>query len=722
MASASLIRRVFKPLPLLVTASLVVISIGFLVVNSLQSDLSGRAQYWIIIANIVGVIVLLALVVANLVLLYRQYRKQILGSRLSLRLVGMFILLNFIPLLLVYFFAIQFLNKGVDSWFDVRVEQAINDALLLGQSSIETIKQDMVKELEEQSKDITEVYSSAELTRSLEEIRLRSGYSEISLLTENGTIIASSFADANTLIPDTPDEIAMNRIKLGQSYASVEPISENVQQLRVITPVFSSNIGLPIRALQAIRSLPLRYANLARNIESAKSQYDQLVFSREPLRLSLILTLSLISLATLLLSSLAAFYVSRRIAAPLSTLASGTREVAAGNYTMQLPVQSNDELGILVSSFNDMTRQLNYAQAIAVNSQAETEAQREYLEAVLSNLSSGVISIDSEQTLATTNTSAEKILNFGLSAHIGETLTELITRNENLAPFFEAIQMASEKNMASWQDERTILGSKGRQILIIRGSSLPHHDDDTVVVFDDVTNLIQAQKDAAWGEVARRLAHEIKNPLTPIQLSAERILHKFSSQVDEQALPILEKSTRTIVQQVEAMKEMVNAFSSYAQSVRSEKAEVNLNQLLSDIVELHRHSAQHCRFEQQLDGSIPLVISNGNALRQIFTNLIINALQAMEGVDQPALFVSTQRTSNLAGEYLDIAVADNGPGVPAELQDTLFEPYVSTKSKGSGLGLAIVKRIVEELGGSVWAEDAIPHGAKFIVRLPVPND
>jgi len=721
MAIKPIIKRLIKPIPLLISASVLVITLCFLIANSLQSDTSGEFQYWVIIATIAGIALLIGLILINLVILYRQYRKQILGSRLSLRLVGMFILLNFLPLLLVYYFAVQFLNKGVDTWFDVKVEQAVNDALLLGQTSLETIKQDMVSEMQEHSKNIAETLSSPALISALNDIRSRSGYSEMSVLTKNGRIIANSSIDGNNLVPDLPEERALSQVSLGQSYSSVEPISDNAQQLRVITPIYSSNIGFSTRVLQAIKPLPLRYANLARNVESAKSQYDQMVFSRGPLRLSLILTLSLISLATLLLSCLTAFYVSRRIVAPLGMLASGTKEVAAGNYDMKLPVQGNDEMGILVSSFNDMTRQIYHAQSIANQSQAETEGQKEYLQAVLSNLSSGVISIDENQILMTINSTAEKILNFPLGQRIGKTLDDLAAENEHLAPLFEAIKIANAKHLSDWQDERTVLGPKGRQVLIIRGSMLPHHRNSCVVVFDDVTNLIQAQKDAAWGEVARRLAHEIKNPLTPIQLSAERIMHKFANQVDNKDKPILEKSTRTIVQQVAAMKDMVDAFSSYAQSVRSEKTTVKLNELVSDVVELHQHNTNNCMLTLELDDTIPIITSNNNALRQVFTNLIINALHATENSKDAQVKVRTQNAVNLSGDYIDIEIIDNGTGIPKELQNSLFEPYVSSKSKGTGLGLAIVKRIVEELGGSVWAENRQTQGSKFIVRLPIEN-
>lgn len=721
MAVKLIINRLVRPIPLLIGATVLVVTLCFLIANSLHSDTSGEFQYWVIIATIIGIALLLGLILINLVILYRQYRKQIIGSRLSLRLVSMFILLNFLPLLLVYYFAVQFLNKGVDTWFDVKVEQAVNDALLLGQTSLETIKQDMVSEMQEHSKAIAETLSSPALISALSDIRSREGYSEISILTKNGRIIASSSIDGNNLVPNLPEEWALSQVALGQSYSSVEPINDNVQQLRVITPIFSNNIGFSTRILQAIKPLPLRYANLARNVESAKSQYDQMVFSRGPLRMSLILTLSLISLATLLLSCLAAFYVSRRIIAPLGMLASGTKEVAAGNYDMKLPVQSNDEMGILVRSFNDMTQQIYHAQSIANQSQAETEEQKEYLQAVLSNLSSGVISIDENQLLTTTNAAAEKILNFPLSQHIGHTLDDLANDNEHLAPLLEAIKIANIKHLNDWQDERTVLGPKGRQVLIIRGTMLPYHEGASVIVFDDVTNLIQAQKDAAWGEVARRLAHEIKNPLTPIQLSAERIMHKFANQVDSSDRPILEKFAHTIVQQVAAMKDMVDAFSNYAQPVNSEKTPVKLNELLSDVVELHQHNAGGCKLSLDLDNTIPNIASNSNALRQVLTNLIINALHATENSNNAQVTVSTKNAINLSGHYIDIEITDNGTGIPKELQSSLFEPYVSNKTKGSGLGLAIVKRIVEELGGSVWAENIQPNGSKFIVRLPIEN-
>ena len=719
MKLSQFLKAVAKPQTLLVIATILVISLSFLIANSFQNDLSGQEHYWIIVATVVGISVLLLLVFINFAVLFRQYRRGEIGSKLSLRLISVFLLLNLLPLLMVYFFAVQFLNKGIDSWFDVRVEQAIDDAVLLGETSLEAIKQDMIKEMSQHTESIGNIFSAVDLSRRLNEIAERFDYSQVTLLSNNGQILASSFNTDNTLLRNAPNFEALAQIRNGNTFAEIESISDISQQLKVITPVYNSNIGVPPRALQAVKPLPLRYAKLAQTVESAKTQYNQMQFAREPLRLSLILTLTLISLASLLLSNLVSFFISRRIAQPLSVLASGTKEVAAGNLDMKLPVPSNDEIGILVSSFNDMTQQLNHARQIASLSQSETEAQREYLEALLANLSSGVISFNEALELESFNTRASKILNVDLSDDINEKIVNLRFKYENLTPFFEAIYHASSMAMSDWKDERTILGSKGKQFLIIQGKQLPHQQKSTVIVFDDVTNLIHAQKEAAWGEVARRLAHEIKNPLTPIQLSAERIKNKFFKQLDKSDQAVLEKTTHTIVQQVKSLKNMVSAFSDYAQAINIEQKPVNINLLLEEIVELHQYSLNNCKIILNLDKNLPEIHSDSDALRQVFNNLILNATQAMSKQDLAELTIQSKKMHDQTGNYLQINIIDNGPGIKQELRDTLFEPYVSSKQKGSGLGLAIVKRITENLGGIIWAQENQPKGTQFIIKFPI---
>ena len=382
-----------------------------------------------------------------------------------------------------------------------------------------------------------------------------------------------------------------------------------------------------------------------------------------------------------------------------------------------------------------MSQKINEAQQTALMSQQETEQQKGYLEAVLTNLSSGVFSFDENKKLQICNSAATDILGLNLPETFGKTALELAQENQQTKQFFKIIDAGIQSGEPNWQDEITLLGEHGRQMLIVRGTLLhiavdasnevkdaqeeDYFLDNYVVVFDDVTGLIQAQRDAAWGEVARRLAHEIKNPLTPIQLSAERIKNKLHDQVDPDMQDTLERSTRTIVQQVESMKEMVNAFSSYAQPVRAKLAPLNINRLIKDVCELHHSTFVDIEFSMDLDEGLPEIKANASALRQVLNNLIINATHALEDTDQAKLNVLSHAATKVKGQYIDIVIEDNGSGIPEDIRESLFDPYVSSKSKGSGLGLAIVKRIVEEHSGSVWSKESDIGGTAMHVRLPI---
>jgi len=577
---------------------------------------------------------------------------SVLHSKLTSKLVVIFLFLTVVPFSLIYFFAIQFLNKGVDNWFDVRVEQTVKDSILLSKTALEGIKEEITEDVETYAKSLSQNLDPGELLKTLDEIRKLEGYVELSLYTDDGRILAFSSADSANMLPDTPQDTVFNELRLNQTYTLIEPISENTQQFRIVVPIRTKDFGRQFYGLQAIKTLPLRYATLASSVEKANSQYSQMEFARGPLKFSLIVTLSLISLASLLFSILTAVYLSRRLVSPISQLASGTQKIAEGNYGTELNVSTNDELGILTSSFNNMSRKINEAQQTALMSQQETEQQKGYLEAVLTNLSSGVFSFNQHQRLQICNSAAADILNLEIDTTYGKTALELAEQNSQAKQFFKVIDTGIQSGQPNWQDEITLLGEHGRQMIIVRGSLLhkttensDHYHDNYVVVFDDVTNLIQAQRDAAWGEVARRLAHEIKNPLTPIQLSAERIKHKLYDQVDSDMQETLDRSTRTIVQQVESMKEMVNAFSSYAQPVRAKLAPLNINRLIQDVCELHRSTFSEIDFNMYLDETLPEIKANTSALRQVLNNLIINAMHALEEIPNAKLHVLTQRIS-----------------------------------------------------------------------------
>jgi len=746
MVARKLITRVISPLPIISVSTILLFALSFLIVKSLSDDGTGELQFWITIVGGIGIFILAFFLITNCYRLFRQYRRNEIGSKLTSKLVLIFLFLTVIPFSLIYFFSIQFLNKGVDNWFDVRVEKTVQDSILLSKTALEGIKGEITKDVEDYAKNVFKTIDTSSLLRTLSEIRKLENYTELAIYGDDGRIIAFSREGSDDILPDTPSDAVFTELRFlteirspNQTYALIEPTTESTQQLRIVTPITAYDVrtGVVLHGLrlQAIKPLPLRYATLANSVEKANSQYSQMEFARGPLKYSLIVTLSLISLVSLLFSILTAIYLSRRLVSPVSQLASGTQRIAEGNYTTVLDVNTNDELGILTHSFNNMSQKINEAQQTILLSQQETEQQKGYLEAVLTNLSSGVFSFDENKKLQICNSAASDILGLTVSHGIGKTALELVDENPQAKQFFKIIHAGIQSGEPNWQDEITLLGEHGRQMLIVRGTLLhtavdvvnndPDDDneknwfvDNYVVVFDDVTGLIQAQRDAAWGEVARRLAHEIKNPLTPIQLSAERIKHKLHSQLNPDAQETLERSTRTIVQQVEAMKEMVNAFSSYAQPVRAKLAPLNLNQLVRDVSELHRSTFTNINLDLVLDENLPSIKANTSALRQVLNNLIINASHAMEENTQGILCISTQQ-ANVKGQYIDLIIEDNGEGIPEEIRDSLFDPYVSSKSKGSGLGLAIVKRIVEEHSGSVWAYESSLGGTAMQLRLPI---
>lgn len=726
MDKRRLLKSLTHPVPITLVGTALLFALCALIVRSFSDDSLGEVQFWVTSLGVSGIAILSLFLAINLFGLLRQFVRGEMGSRLAAKLVVIVLFLTLIPFSLLYYFSIQFLNKGVDGWFDVRIEQTVQDSLLLSQSALEGLKEEITADVQNYANNLRGAMPADGLLRTLGNIRDVEGYAELSLYSDNGRVIAFSRENAANILPSTPPEEAFDQLRLNQTYTELETLTNDIQQFRVVAPITLNEVGRQFYGLQAIKILPLRYATLANSVESANKQYKQMVFARGPLKFSLMVTLSLISLVSLLFSMLTAVYVSRRLVAPISNLAAGTQDIAEGNYGAELPITTKDELGILTGSFNNMSRKIQEAQHNALASQAETEQQKGHLEAVLTNLSSGVFSFNGEKELEMANSAAGDILGMDLSQTLGQSLNTLAKNEDHSGRFFEVVNNGISADRDHWQDEINLLGQHGRQMLIVRGNLLKRSSSSGnaktyLVVFDDVTNLIQAQRDAAWGEVARRLAHEIKNPLTPIQLSAERIKNKLSNEVKEEHLEMLDRSTRTIVHQVESMKEMVNAFSSYAQPVRAKLAPLNLNQLIRDVVELHASSFNSVDLKLDLDEKLPEIKANAAALRQVLNNLIINAFHAIEGrqTQSSKIKLTTSTAAQVAGQYIDLVIEDNGPGIPEEIRESLFDPYVSSKAKGSGLGLAIVKRIVEEHSGSVWARDSHLGGAAMHLRLPI---
>ena len=721
MAGYPLISRILGPGFTLALSSLLLLASVLLSLAAENDELFGDYYLALILLNVVGIILLAILTAFQIWRLIGQFRSQVLGSRLTLRFVSTFAVLALIPLAVVYYFAVQFLSRGVDSWFDVQIEQALDDALLLGRSSLASIKLDIVEQLRQDAQRIEDTSSTFEVIRLLDQLRESGNFDEMSLHTMSGKILASSSSNPVSLVPDVPDERVIRQVRQGQVYAELEPVGGGGLQLRAALQVHGRQVGDPARVLQVLFPLPLRYARLGERVESASAEYEKLQYLRQPLTFSFVLTLSLVTVMTLLIALWAAIYLAKRLVAPLRDLAEGTRAVAQGDYRKQLPVNSSDELGVLVDSFNRMTREISIAQNEVRNSQLAAENQHAYLETVLAHLSSGVMSFDTDARVHTHNTAAERILGTPLQLYVGILARDIGLSVPTTAPLLAAIQRGIDNDSPEWQDEISVTSALGRQTLVCSGTKLPGTESTSgwVVVFDDATELIKAQRDAAWGDVARRLAHEIKNPLTPIQLSAERIRRKYLDKVADQDREPLDRATRTIANQVESMKSMVDAFSEYAQPVVSRPVQIDINTLVRDITELHLSHSKKIEFDLFLGEQLPMVMCDPSGLRQVLNNLIINAADALTG--SPGLVqIHTRRVVNRKS-FLELEIRDNGPGFAENLLDRIFDPYVTTKTKGSGLGLAISRRIVEENGGLIRVGNLPGGGATAIIHIPTSD-
>ncbi len=690
----------------------------FLSQSAQDGDLFGDYYTALIILNAVGIAILALLTFIQVRRLFSAFRARTLGSRLTLRFIATFAVLTLVPLAMVYYFSVQFLSRSIDSWFDVRIEKALDDALLLGRSTLEATKLEVIRQARIAGRRIELTTSSVQLYSLLDRIRETRGFDEMSLHSSTGRILASSSNLSISLVPDAPGEQVLGKVRRDSLYAEFEPTDDGGLRLRVAVPVSGLSVSSPSRVLQILYPLPLRYSRLGESVESASSEYDRLKYLRGPLTLSFVLSLTLITLMTLLMALWASIYLAQRMLAPLRDLAEGTRAVSRGNYDTILPVDSADELGVLVDSFNRMTQEISRAQQNALESQRRAESEHAYLDTVLTHLSAGVLSFNGAQQLRTCNTAAARILGSDLGSSIGKPINQLAAVLPGASALFDAIQQGMEKRVPEWQREVSISGHEGRQILILSGTRVDSDELDTghVVVFEDATELLKAQRDAAWGEVARRLAHEIKNPLTPIQLSAERIRNKYLSTLDAEQREILDRSTRTIVQQVEAMKTMVNAFSEYARPAPLQRITTDLNQLITDTVELFRSGTTAVTLQVEPDSDLESIEIDPNSFRQVLNNLIINAQDALAG-NTGTVIIRTEYDSGT--DTVTLTVQDDGPGFDADKMDRIFEPYVSSKEKGTGLGLAICRRIVEEHGGTIRASNAQPVGAAVIISLPL---
>lgn len=750
---------------LLVVGGAVVSILLFLLASASEnSNLFEQNYPWLLILNAVVAGALLLLVILLLVRLYKRYKRGKFGSRLMARLVLLFAIIGILPGAVIYTVSVQFVSRSIESWFDVRVESALESGLNLGRAALDSSLNDLQTKARNMALELSDLSDAMQITQ-LSRMRDQNLQQEAVIVTSNGQMIASSGSQLSSLLPDLPTAAMLRQARVARSYATIEGNNEfqdeggksstnttpvantaNSMYLRVVVEIPTSSKALLLqtdsRYLQLRQPVPEQLATNAEALRVAYSEYQERYLARTGLRKIYIVTLTLTLLLAIFGAIAGAFLIASDLAKPLLLLAEGTKAVAEGNLSPRPIVATSDELGTLTQSFNTMTRQLFDARASVEKNRQELENAKGYLESVLANMSAGVMVLDRNFKLVTCNESVERILQHDFAQHIGKPLKDI----DGLSTFAQVItQSFSEQSAQSaagragreslhWQHQIDVPRRMGGPetendiSLLARGSRLPGgREGSYVVVFDDISDVISAQRSIAWGEVARRLAHEIKNPLTPIQLSAERLHMKLEGKLNDADAQVLERSTATIVNQVTAMKRMVDDFRDYAKTPPAVLSSLDLNALIEEILHLYLSGDDRDIIHASLAQDLPLIMGDPTQLRQVIHNLLQNAQDAVADRGEQAaparIDIITEeihyRSSDGAvSNAVQLTITDNGPGFTPKILAHAFEPYITSKPRGTGLGLAMVKKIIEEHGGRIDIQNrSDTNGAKVAILL-----
>ncbi len=695
--------------------------------------------------------------------LLRQVRKRQFGARLTSRFALYFVLIGILPGALIYVLSVQFMSRSIESWFNVRVDTALEAGLNLGRAALDTQLADLNKRARDMAARLGNS-SDTDMALVISSLRESHQVSEALVFTGNNRLVAFSSTDFGQLVPDLPPPSVINQLKVSRAYSAAEVLEppgitgegeeaeagEVGLQLRVVVPVngLGTQAGLlgvatDTRWLQVIEPVPETIARNANQVQEGFRDYQELALSRLGLRKLYGITLTMALLLAMFAAVVAALAISRRLVRPLLALAAGTQAVGVGDYRPLPEPPRKDEIGQLTRSFNAMTRQLEEARRQVERNRQQLERSNVYLESILSNLSSGVLVFDEMFRVSMFNQGAQSILRADLRSVQGrplETVEGGLELSRHIRQAFAA-HSAMDSERPYWQQQFELevsgqdeMARRHMVTILARGTELriAERGNGYLVVFDDISEVISANRTVAWGEVARRLAHEIKNPLTPIQLSAERLAMKLADRLNEDDAAMLKRSTNTIVNQVASLKKMVDDFREYARTPPAQMQPVNINELIGEVLTLYGWDpdtgvarSQGVSLEVDFAQGLPLVEGDVTQLRQVIHNLLANARDAAvqkhpesgASIRVQTRLVNAIEADNIERQAVRISVADNGPGFEPQVVDRVFEPYVTTKVTGTGLGLAIVKKIIEEHGGSIDLANRREGGARVSLLL-----
>ena len=703
--------------------SVSVIGLGFLILlaQSLSNtDLVSNDTFIVLLAiSIAFVICLFLLIIFQVFKLLQSVRKEITGSKLTLRLVISFGLMVLIPVSIVYLVSVNFLTKSIESWFDVRVESALEGGLNLGQKTIDIL----IDDIELKGKSIAYAIANKPFEKRndiLIDLREKFSISSAVLYKSDGSI--SAISESNPTISSS--RLSLEDIKRAQRgyFGRIEETKNKNLLLKAFIPIFYNDKNQTIdligynEILMLSQPVPESISNMAISVESVFEEYQQLRYSRNSLKIIYTLTLTIVLMLAILTSVAISFVISRRFSRPLSLLSEATNQIAKGNYKKIIPEIGRDELGTLVKSFNSMTYQLDTATKNSKKNRKRLEDARAFLDATLTNLATSIVVVDKNKKIKLYNKSAEKLLNFKLSNMVGENLKNAIKDVQKFGAVISFINESIEtKNKSEVISKEIVLDSQREEkTLILKFSSLLESSGISfILVLEDISTVAKAQRQIAWSEIARRLAHEIKNPLTPIQLSAERVQNKIIDKLNESDKELLNKSTNTIIKQVDALKLMVNEFAEYSRPPRIVRKKINIAELVDEISYLY--SDKSFKIKKNYPKKIKEIRIDENKFRQVLINIFDNSKAALENIKHPKITITIKFDSNL----IKLKFEDNGMGIPKEIIEKIYEPYVTSKKTGTGLGLAIVYKIIEEHSGIIEINNLKPRGVCILITLPI---
>jgi nitrogen fixation/metabolism regulation signal transduction histidine kinase len=732
---------------LMVVSAAVVIGLGLVLLFLLTQATDNRELYernyrQLFILNVVVATLLMLVIVWLCLRLMLRLKQGKFGSRLLLKIAATFALVGLLPGLLIYSVSYQFVSRSIESWFDVKVEGALDAGLSLGRATLDSLASDLGQKTRASAAQIIDM-PDASVGLSLERLRDQLGADDVILWNTSGQALAGAGNSRFKINPDRPSSVELRQAKAQGWVTSIDGLEEaqtkgNAQaRIKALALVPASGLGLLVepRVLQVTKAIPPTLVNNALAVEQAYREYQERALGRDGLRSMYIGTLTLSLFLAVFGAVLLAVLLGNQLARPLLMLAQGVRDVAAGDLSPKPALQGRDELGGLTRSFAQMTQQLSEARAAVERSMGQVSHARANLQTILDNLTAGVIVLDGAGVIQSSNPGATRILRVPLAAWEGRALGEI----EGMAEFAQHVQQEfdgflgerSQHGLDHWQQSfelhATLMSPAVEMVddtrqhitLLARGAVLPNQA--RLLVFDDISEIVSAQRAQAWGEVARRLAHEIKNPLTPIQLSAERLAMKLDGKLSEPDQVMMNKSVKTIVDQVDAMKRLVNEFRDYARLPVAELHPLDLNALVQDILQLYGNENALVPVRVELDTDCPAIQGDAQQLRQVVHNLLQNAQDATEGAVPAEVFIATQWVPTSG--RVRLVVRDNGPGFPSKILKRAFEPYVSTKSRGTGLGLAVVKKIADEHGARIDLKNrelsGLVVGAQVSLSFPV---